>query len=332
MRYSTGLVLAALSIGEVLASPTHAHLHKKAHQKKDVDYAALDWDAMGIDWTSAWAAGQKTKTTSTPAPTTTATSTTAAAAATTATTKGQVLIEAVKTSSTTSSAAKATSSAASLVSEVEALWSSIVGASNTLTEFGASYSIGGTDVGKAGNVGKPEGSNIIKVDSVGSNSYTNTFKNGASSAMTIVIWNKAASPKMADCTKAEANLGASIAPEYAALTFTLAPGASQIVAFAEDTQCSWAQATTDKTTASQFGTTWGEANFVSTGCGYDVSAIPNIHGNTYNMSISSTEVTCVSDMTQNYWLTDTQPIGNSDGSCYVPYGHMHLTTVMSGTV
>lgn len=36
MRYSiaTGLVLAALSM-ETMASPTHLHLHKKAHAKKE---------------------------------------------------------------------------------------------------------------------------------------------------------------------------------------------------------------------------------------------------------------------------------------------------------
>jgi hypothetical protein len=35
MRYSTAMMLAAMSIGEAVAGPTHAHLHRKAHQKKE---------------------------------------------------------------------------------------------------------------------------------------------------------------------------------------------------------------------------------------------------------------------------------------------------------
>jgi hypothetical protein len=35
MRYSTAIILAAMGIGEAVAGPTHAHLHRNAHQKKE---------------------------------------------------------------------------------------------------------------------------------------------------------------------------------------------------------------------------------------------------------------------------------------------------------
>jgi len=36
MRYSTtSIVLAAMTIGEAVAGPAHAHLHRKVHEKKE---------------------------------------------------------------------------------------------------------------------------------------------------------------------------------------------------------------------------------------------------------------------------------------------------------
>lgn len=63
-----------------------------------------------------------------------------------------------------------------------------------------------------------------------------------------------------------------------------------------------------------------------------MSAIMNPNGNNYNMTISSVEATCVSDMTQNYWLTATDPVGSSDGSCFISQSTATLTTLMGGTV
>jgi hypothetical protein len=330
MRYSTGLVFAAaLSVSEVLASPTHAHLHKHAHAKKDVDYNALDWNAMGIDWTSAWAAGQKTKTTAAPA------------ATATPTTQAAVFIEAVKTSASKTSAAAATSAAAktsdavdSIVSSVDAAWASIKAASNSLSAFGQSTP-GKNDPkgwGYIANVGEPEGSNMIKVASTSGYDFTNTFINTSGGKVTVAVWNMAASPGLTNSSLAVANLGACQASKYAALTFTLSPGGRQSVAFMDNTVIGWAQPTSELNTASQFKTAWGEAKFNSTGSGYDVTFIPSDGQKNYKMSISSGQVSCVSDNDQNYWLTDTQPIGNSDGSCYVPGSSMHLTTNMGGAI
>lgn len=278
---------------------------------------------MDVDWESAWAAGQ-TKTSEPPAPTTTKTTTTAAAATTTAAPSAAVFKEKTK---------EVVSSANSIVDGLEDLWDNLKGASNSRTTFGDYYKFaGGSATAGAleqgdnfhGNVGKPYGSNAIKVSSIGSNDFTATFINTQSKVITINVWNKGGSN--------EDNLsGASRAPKDTTLTFTLKAGATQIVAFMKDSQIGWAQACSTNSWGA-FDTTWGEANFVESGSGFDVSAIPNSKGNIYNMSITASEVSCVSDMTQNFWLAAYTPVGGSDGSCYVPNKTMHLTVKMGGNV
>jgi len=336
MRYSTTIVVAALTIGQTMAGPTHAHLHRHRdiHAKKDaapVDWAALDWEDMGIDWTSAWKAGQHTSTVApTPVPTTTDAPVIAVAKETSAP---------VVSSSTTPEASTSASSSNSVASEVASIvttaFSSIKGLSDDLTSFGTATSSSGSVVGKIGNIGSPQGSNIIKVDSTEGYDFTNTFINTSGEPITIVVWNKAASQNGG---AVEANLGSCIAPVSPALAITLAPGAKQIVAFQEDTQAGWAQATTNIAASGAYATTWGEVNYSSTGSGYDVSAIMNVDGNTYDMAITAAEVSCTSDMTQNMWIAqnnnpeDPVPVGNSDGSCYLPGSTATLTTKMGGTV
>ena len=149
--------------------------------------------------------------------------------------------------------------------------------------------------------------------------------------MTVVVWNKAfINPTT---KKIDANLGAFVAPESPILTFELAIGASQVVAFDSGSLVGWAESTPDRTPAGAFATTWGEASFKAGASGYDMSAIQNPHGNNYDMCISSIEAPhCTSDHTQNFWLTDTQPIGDSDGSCYIPQKTATLTVKMGGTL
>jgi hypothetical protein len=262
---------------------------------------------MGINWSSAYEAGQAAKTAAAAAPV----ATTAAAAVPAATTP----------------AAAPPSSDNSLVSDVEGLWQGLVGVSNDLTSFGgASASSGSAGVGYVGNVGVPYGANIIKVASTAGYQYTNTFVNSQSQTITVNIWNKAG-------PDGQANSGSALAPTDTTLTFTLPPGGSQVVAFMENTQVGWAEACSDLAASGAYATTWGECNFASSGSGYDMSAIMNSAGNNYNMAISSVEApACTSDMTQNYWLTATEPIGNSDGSCFIAQSTATLTTVMGGTV
>ena len=277
---------------------------------------------MGIDWTSAYEAGQAEKTAA------------AAAAAAPVATTAAAAVAVATTAAAAAAQVPASSSGSSAVSDVADLWNGLVGAANSLTSFGQSTPSSGSEVSYIGNIGYPvEGSNMMKVASTNGQKYTNNFINTSGSKMTVVIWNKAASQGLKNPLNAEANLGSCIAPVTPALTFALAPGANQIVAFAENTQIGWAQATGSKAASGAFATTWGEANFVSTGSGYDMSAIMNAAGNNYNMAISSAEApACTSDMTQNYWLTASQPIGNSDGSCYIAQSTATLTTKMGGTV
>jgi len=311
MLYSTVMILAAMGIGEAVAGPTHAHLHRKAHEKKDVDWSTLNWDAMGINWSSAYEAGQASKTAAAAAPV----ATTAAAAA-------------PATTTTSASSDNIVSDVTSAVeSGVAELFDSLVGCSNSRTSFGSSSATSGTAGDSyVGNYGLPYGANIIKVDSTSGYDFTATFSNSQSESITVNIWNKVG-PDFQPLS------GSALAPKSTTLTFALKPGASQIVAFMENSQVAWAQACSETSASGAYATTWGEANFLSTGSGYDVSAIMNSAGNNYNMSISSSEApSCTSDMTQNYWLTPTEPIGNSDGSCYIAQSTATLKVVMGGTV
>lgn len=324
MRYSTtsGMLLAAVCIGEAVAGPAHVHLHQRAHknEKKDiVDWSTLDWENMGIDWSSAWAAGQASKT----------------AAAAVEPTTTQAAKVATVSATTTAAAVKAATTTAPLITTIESdiatLWNELVGIANDFTEFGTPTTGSGEDVAAIGNIGYAQGSNMIKVSSREGYEFTNEFINTSGESITVVIWNKAYSTT-GSASDAEANLGSCVAPKTPILTFALAHGASQLVAFQENSQIGFCQATSDIAESGAFGTTWGEVNFLSKGSGYDMSAIMNPNGNNYNMTISSAEAACISDMTQNFWLTATDPVGNSDGSCFISQSTATLTTLMGGTV
>jgi hypothetical protein len=265
---------------------------------------------MGINWSSAYEAGQASKTAAAAAPV----ATTPAAAVPATTTKASSNVMGDVTSTVESGS--------------EALFDGVVGVANSLTSFGGDCGCVSGSAGDfyMGQVGLPYGSNMIKVDSTSGHDFTNTFTNSQSETITINIWNKVGHDM-------QPLSGSALAPKSTTLTFTLAPGKSQIVAFMPDSQVGWAQACSATAESGAFATTWGEANFCSTGSGYDMSAIMNPNGNNYNMSISSVEApACTSDTTQNYWLTPTQPMGNSDGSCYIAQSTAHLTTIMGGTM
>ncbi|KAG4415328.1 hypothetical protein IFR04_011532 [Cadophora malorum] len=318
MRCSTvsTLMMAAL-IGEAVAGPTHAHLHRRAHQKKDVDWESLDWANMDVDWKSAYAAGQATSTTAAPVAVATPTVAVAKAAATT---------KAAAASSSAADTVSASSVVSDIVDDISDLWDGLVGASNSRKAFGSATSASGS-LGDhyRGNYGSPYGSNIIKVSSTSGYDFTNTFINTGSKSMTINIWNKIGSD-LQDLS------GSALAPKDTTLTFVLAPGKSQIVAFQDNTQTAWAQACDDFTASGAYATVWGEAQFRSEGSGFDYSAILSKNSNNYDMTISSEENDCVSSRTENFWLAEYTPIGNSDGSCYVPGSTMHLTTKMGGVI
>jgi len=295
---------------------------------------------MGIDWTSAWEAGQH-KSTAAPAPVATpspspevlaekpAATTPAPVAPVVATTVAAPVAPVAPPASSASP-----SSSNDIVGAVEAgaasLFNGLTGISNEITAFGMAVANTGAVVSATGNEGSPQGSNMIKVSSTEGYDFTNTFINSQSDAITVAIWNKA--------FNGDPNLGACVAPKTPILTFALAPGEKQIVAFQDGSLVGWAQATSKTTMAGQFDITWGEGKFTSEGSGYDVSAIVNSGGNNYAMAINAGETPCISSNTQNYWMAkdgnpeDPIPIGNSDGSCYVPGNSATLTTNMGGFI
>lgn len=287
---------------------------------------------MGINWSSAYEAGKASKTTAAAAA---STDSTAAAVDNLAenkiaayTTSASVAASTTAASSSTTSSAKSTAtSSSSILDDLEDLFDELVGASNGRTSFGAVVAAaGGTTDNYYGNYGHPYGSNVIKADSSASYSYTVNFVNTQSKKITVNIWNKVG-PDMQPLS------GSALAPKNTTLTITIPSGGSQKVAFDEDSQVAWAQACSSTAASGAFDTTWGEAQFLKTGSGYDMSAIMNSAGNNYNMTITSEEApACTSDPTQNYWLTATEPIGDSDGSCYISQSTATLTVIMAGTM
>ncbi|KAI9047708.1 hypothetical protein LZ554_008418 [Drepanopeziza brunnea f. sp. 'monogermtubi'] len=337
----SGLMMAVL-IGDAVAGPVHGHLHKRAHQKKAVDWESLDWKNMDIDWEEAYANGKAGKTgyptvvpTSSVEPAAVETPYVAAYVATTPTSTPEVA--AVKASPVPATykqstpATKADEIVSGIIDDIEELFNGVEGCANKITSFGevvaSNMVTGPLTIGDkyVGNYGNPYGHNVMKVSSKSGYDFTNTFINTGSETITINIWNKVGPDLMPQS-------GPSLAPKNTTLTFVLKPGESQIIAIQENTQIAWAQATDNYHMSGAFAESWGEANFVPTGSGYNLSAIMSSGGNNYNMIISSEEVECVSDRTQNFWLKEFTPIGGSDGSCYVPGKTMHLTTKMGGHV
>ncbi|KAG4035107.1 hypothetical protein MFRU_002g04540 [Monilinia fructicola] len=342
MRYSTtAIVLAAISIGEAVAKPTHVHRHRHEKKSAGVDWESLDWADMGVNWASAYEAGKASKTPTSSAGDSVYTPDLAAALSenkhavtTSAPLAGYTTPASSSSSSSTSTTSTKTSSAKpsatsteSILDDIEDLFDNLFGASNSRTSFGAVVAAaGGTTDFYKGNYGSPYGSNVIKADSSASYSYTAKFVNTQSQAITVNIWNKVG-PDMQPLS------GSALAPKNTTLTIAIPAGGSQTVAFDEDSQVAWAQACKKTTFSGSYDTTWGEAQFRKTGSGYDMSAIMNSAGNKYNMTITSEEAPdCTSDPTQNYWLTDTQPIGNSDGSCYISQSTATLTVIMAGNM
>lgn len=281
-----------------------------------VDYNGLNWLDMGIDWAAAYSKGMAEKT-----------STTASVAAVTPTTTAAAVVAATTTAAPVATTSASTGAIlAQVESDVESLLAGLVGLSNKLTSFGEPTTPSGAlGDNYIGNVGNPYASNIILVSDASKYSFTNTFHNSQSKSIVINVWQKVG-PDMRPLS------GSALAPTKTSLTFVLAPGASKTVAFQANTQVGWAEACSKTTASGSYDTTWGEFNAVPGGSGYDVSAIMNSANNNYDMTITSVEAPCKSSRTENMWLTATEPIGTSDGSCYIMGDTATLTTVMGGYV
>ncbi|POS85847.1 hypothetical protein EPUL_005620 [Erysiphe pulchra] len=367
MRYSsaTSIVLVLFAVKEAFGGPTHNHLHRKSHQKRDlknVNWNALDWDGMGINWATAYSEGHST-TVSSPS-----------VASVPESGPSQSAVDAVKAEPLPTAEPVPIPESPSIVNTPSVIdahevpdedsdpSSDLKTGQNSKTHdsktpdnkkpdhesksldkskpdsskhessaklwktYTPTY---GKEVGYVSNVGIPEGSNMIKVDSANDHVFTNQFINISEKPMTVVIWNKAASPGLKDPMNANPNLGASIAPEHPALTLALQPKEAQTVAFLDESVIGWAQACETRAMSGGFQTTWGEAQFNTTGSGYDVSAIQNAQGSNYIMHISSIEASsCESTESKNMWVTDTSTVGS--GSCYIAQNTAHLITKMGG--
>lgn len=321
MRYtsSTLIVLATMSIGEAMAGPAHAHHHRHLHEKRaPVDWNALDWNDMGIDFSSIAAAALASKTAAPVAaevqPTTFAT----AAAP----------VVATPTTSVAATASSATSSGSS------GLWRGIVGAANGRTSFGAAVPNVGDGVDAMGNYGSPYGANMMIVDNPLDYDFTVTYCNSGDDDLSMVVWNKAG-------IDGQANSGFALASTQPALTFVNGPADCTHVAF-QDWSIIGSVVASDASLDSAIGgftSAWAEIKLtVEQGSGYDVSMIGASNKDDCSISIAAMGSTCSSAcqgaQKTSMWINDVVTIAaadgaDTDGSCYVPGNSAHLTITQS---
>lgn len=165
--------------------------------------------------------------------------------------------------------------------------------------FGDITKASGYGIGYKGNVGKPYGSNIIKISAENSASYQYVaeFKANTSEAWTVVIWNKIGPDGRRDGWYGNA-----------CERFTLEDGKTQHIAFDENSQGGWAAAPGYTIPVDDYGgyaSTWGEFDFGSTinsgWSGFDVSAIAAQASNkqVHGMSICDSATGTCSSISSN---------------------------------
>lgn len=304
------IVLCALGIETVLAMPSMHNVHRHLHKKKDVDYNNPEL-YKDVDWKKVFMPSN------------------VKASDATATADAVEVSSSAPAPTTSAEAAPSPSAAAPPAPSASASSSSGSGSGGCGTKdsdgfctegFGGrtgSVANGNVDQYK-GNVGSPYGKNMQTVDSSSADSYkyTNEFKSEASDTITIVVWNKSG-------PDGQPNSGQFSAP---ALSFDLSPGASQFVAFDENSQIAWCHDTGKKTAFGAYDCTFGEGDFgnLSNGgwSGYDVSSIQNTNGNSSPMTISCPNGETSSNTGNNY-ISDSQA-GGIGGN--LSPGKVRLTT------
>ena len=191
---------------------------------------------------------------------------------------------------------------------------------------GGSGAVSSRDVDTyVGNVGSPYGCNMKLVSSADGYTYTNTYHNNNQSPITIIIWNKSG-----DKSKGQGpNAGQSSTPT---LGFTLAAGASQIVAFDANSQVAWSRDCTRRSDDGAPDCTWGEGDFGNVSnqgwSGYDVSSIQNSAGNNEAMCITSSAQNAglESSNLKNNWVATDQANQGAGGSIPPEANPVRLTT------
>ncbi|KAJ5240378.1 uncharacterized protein N7469_001969 [Penicillium citrinum] len=181
--------------------------------------------------------------------------------------------------------------------------------------FGGISKASGAGIGYKGNVGKPYGSNIIKIPAENSASYQYVaeFRAKSSEAWTVVIWNKIGPDGLLDGWYGNA-----------CQTFTLKDGKAQHIAFDENSQGGWAAAPGYTIPVDDYGG-WS---------GFDVSAIAAQASNkqVHGMSIcDSATGTCssISSNGRNAKNAYTFDVRTVDGiGVILPAGPVYLAVML----
>jgi len=298
-RFIAAIVLSSIAAQGVFAQPAlkHAHRHRHADQhERDVDFNNPDL-YKDVNWSSVFASD---KPAATPAP---------VAAPVVAPVVAKPAPEKAKAPAPAKPAAPATSSKSSTSSSDPA--KALFGGVTTPIDNGIVDEY-------IGNVGIPWGSNIVKISDVNGAKYTNNFISSASAPIQIIVWNKSGAD-------GRPNSGQFSAP---ALSFELAPGASQVVAFDENSQVAWCQFTGAKSAYNANDCTYGEADFGNISnngySGYDVSLIQSGAPTPMMITSPNGKTSSTSD-TSNIYTSDKQAGGI--GGNLAP-GPVRLTTTL----
>ena len=298
-------LLATVGLDYALAQP-HRHHH---HKHRGLDQ--VDWnDAKnyeGVDWNTVPYGGQPATTTPAPQPTSTSAST-------------EVSVTSTPDAPKAAAADPSSKPAAHKPKDAPSPAADTSSSGSGKKKFGGRtdpVDNGNKDEYK-GNVGIPYGSNMIKlasVDDIKNFKYSNTFKNGGSDKISVVVWNKAGSD-------GQCQSGMALPPH---LKFDLGAGESIAVAFDENSQIGFAK----DGQRNQYGlltTAWGEADFGDLRnqgwSGYDRSTIVQA-GNEGLLTISC-EGAKTSSQQGNSFLSASQT--NAGGA--LPPGKAHLKTVI----
>jgi len=169
----------------------------------------------------------------------------------------------------------------------------------------------------SGNHGAPHGSNVqaIPANAASLYKYKTKFVSTASDTIKIIIWDKVGPDGMP-------NSGQFSPP---VVSFDLAPGATQYVAFDENSQVAWCHDTGRKTQWGAYDCSYGEADFGNLSnnqwSGADHSSIQNTQGSNMPMTIICPTGEVSSNLANGY-VADTQPGGIG---CNIPPGPVELT-------
>lgn len=302
LSYSA-LLLAALTLENAIASPTHRHSHQKRVDFNDPSlYKDLPVDWNKVNYNVAPGAAPAPA----PAPAANNAPATSPSPSLTASVPENKAVVVASASSSASAPAKASSAVATSG-----------GASTSGFGGRTAPKEDGVNADRVGNVGMPYGSNIkeISESDIPNFKYTNLVSNTGSSDITVNVWNKACPDgKVAGWT-------------CPVLKLQIAAGAKKAVAFDEDTQGGLAtDCGTDPTRGGVPNCPWGEFDFGNLHnkgwSGYDRSSIPKDKNGVDGKLTMSSQTGVVSSAEKNSFTDVSQT--NAGGALVA--GPAHFTT------